>query len=451
MILTISRGGSVRKSALPVLVAAVASMCSGQWLETTIQLDSVCRPLAVCYNSQNNKVYCADPGLVAVTVIAGDTNRVIATVPVDSGPSALCYNQISNKIYCANYGSYLREDSTVSIIHGTTDSVIATLVVGRRPGALCYNPDGNKVYCANYSSNNVMVIDGSTDSVVATVVTGAGPRALCYNPTDHKIYCANRADSSVTIIDGIGDTVVATILVRRGPCALCYNSLNDKVYCTDSARNTVTVISGADDAVIATVPTGTMPRSLCYNPLNNKIYCAAWSSNQVTVIDGGTDSVLLTLQLTRDEPMACCYDAQNNKIYVAGRGDWGMNAGVSVIDGASNDTILSIPTDYGSRDLCVNSVQNRVYVANYDSPTISVIRDSITTGTDDSPKPQALARRSEPTVLSASSIQNLKSGFVFDAMGRRVVRPRSGVYFLREEPQATGGKPQAVRKVVVTK
>ena len=189
--------------------------------------------------------------------------------------------------------------------------------------------------------------------------------------------------------------------------------------------------------------------ALCYNPQNDKIYCADWGSNQVTVIDGRTNSVITTVQLLRDEAVACCYDPLTNKVYIAGRGDFGMNAGVTVINGASNDTILSIATDYGSSDLCLDPIQNRVYVANYQTPTIAVIRD-LMSGVEESPKPQASGSKPWPTILSgASGVKRLASCVVYDAMGRRVTGARAGVYFVREEPQASSHKPQAVRKVVI--
>jgi hypothetical protein len=54
----------------------------------------------------------------------------------------------------------------------------------------------------------------------------------------------------------------------------------------------------------------------------------------------------------------------------------------------------------------------------------------------------------------ASVVRTLPASIVvFDAMGRMVANPRSGVYFVREEPQATSLKPQAgtIRKVVIQK
>jgi hypothetical protein len=51
----------------------------------------------------------------------------------------------------------------------------------------------------------------------------------------------------------------------------------------------------------------------------------------------------------------------------------------------------------------------------------------------------------QPTVL-----RRLPAGAVaFDAMGRRVVDPKPGVYFVREEPQASSHKPQTMRKVIL--
>jgi hypothetical protein len=65
------------------------------------------------------------------------------------------------------------------------------------------------------------------------------------------------------------------------------------------------------------------------------------------------------------------------------------------------------------------------------------------TGVEESHKPQAIGRK-----LAATVMRSLSPGFVaFDAMGRRVLNPRSGVFFVREaQAQA---QAQAIRKVVV--
>jgi YVTN family beta-propeller protein len=160
----------------------------------------------------------------------------------------------------------------------------------------------------------------------------------------------------------------------------------------------VTVIDCSSDTVIAMVTAGSALCALCYNPTNDKVFCANSAGNTVTVIGGGTNRV-----------------------------------------------ITSIPVGVVPEAFCHNPVQNRVYVANYESSTISVLRDS-GGGVEESPKPQASSRRLEPTVLSgASGVRRLAPCVAFDAMGRRVANPRSGIYFVRE------AQAQAIRKVVITR
>jgi hypothetical protein len=65
---------------------------------------------------------------------------------------------------------------------------------------------------------------------------------------------------------------------------------------------------------------------------------------------------------------------------------------------------------------------------------------------EESPKPQASSRK-----LAATVIRRVPQGAVaFDAMGRRVVNSRPGVYFVRDEGQRTKDEPTGrVRKVVI--
>ncbi|MCX6841456.1 MAG: hypothetical protein NTX53_04115 [candidate division WOR-3 bacterium] len=53
---------------------------------------------------------------------------------------------------------------------------------------------------------------------------------------------------------------------------------------------------------------------------------------------------------------------------------------------------------------------------------------------------------------AATVLRGLPPGAIaFDAMGRRVVSPRSGIYFVREGPEALSSKLQATYKVVITR
>jgi YVTN family beta-propeller protein len=349
-------------------MSVLPAVLLGQWLETTIPVGA--EPIALCYNPQNNRVYCANRGDDNVTVIDGASNSVITAVTAGSGPYALCYNPQNNKAYSANIFS-----DNVTVVDGASNSVITTVTVGSGPRALCYNPQNNKVYCANAYSNDVTVIDGASNSVITTVTAGSGPYALCYNPQNNKVYCANYgylgSIDNVTVIDGASDSVITTVTVGSWPQALCYNPQNNKVYCAVYYGRKVTVIDGASNSVIATVPAGYDPRALCYNPQNNRVYCANRGDDNVTVIDGASDSVITTVTVGSG-PRALCYNPLNNKVYCA---NWSSGT-VTVIDGASNQVLRTIGVGGGPYDFCHNPQQNRVYVSNEYGSSISVLRDT---------------------------------------------------------------------------
>ncbi len=69
---------------------------------------------------------------------------------------------------------------------------------------------------------------------------------------------------------------------------------------------------------------------------------------------------------------------------------------------------------------------------------------------EESPKPQVMRNRLGPTVLSgASGVRQLTSCVAFDAMGRRVLHLKPGIYFVKE-PKAQAQAP-AVQKVLLVR
>jgi YVTN family beta-propeller protein len=187
---------------------------------------------------------------------------------------------------------------------------------------------------------------------------------------------------------------------------------------------------------------GSEPWVLCYNSHDDRVYCALNYSN-VAVIDGAADSVITTLP-TRLLPSALCYDSLNDKIYCSISGDISdYDSAVTVIDGASNEVLMTIAVGRGPCALVWNPAENRVYVANWDASSISVLRDSMS-GIEESLELQSPSRKPAATV-----VRSLPPGAVaFDAMGRRVVDPRSGILFMRQASSTTRGAPQ-VTKVVI--
>ncbi len=139
--------------------------------------------------------------------------------------------------------------------------------------------------------------------------------------------------------------------------------------------------------------------------------------------------------------LANAVDVNGDKAYVGA--DFGGVRVISVSDPANPFEVgyYSLPEGVSG----VVAAGEYIYLANsFDGLQILQYFES---GIEESHQPLAQSRK-----LAATVIRNLPAGAVaFDAMGRRVVNLTPGIYFMWEEPLASSSKPQAVRKVVVTR
>ena len=129
----------------------------------------------------------------------------------------------------------------------------------------------------------------------------------------------------------------------------------------------------ADDGptVIATIPTGTLALwGVDVNPATNRIYVATEAVDHLTVIDGATNTVLRTVP-TGGGSWDVAANPITNRIYVAG------GASAPVIDGA-NDTVIGAVSVSGW-GIAANPATNRIYVTDEWSDTVSVIDGATST------------------------------------------------------------------------
>jgi len=108
------------------------------------------------------------------------------------------------------------------------------------------------------------------------------------------------------------------------------------------------------------------------------------------------------------------------------------------------------PVGIGGLDIEVDTAGQVVIVYSTQDSGLWCARGADVVGVKEPPKPHTPTRKLEPTILSgASGVKRLASCVVFDAMGRRVLDPRPGVFFAREaQAQA---QAQAIRKVVIAR
>lgn len=179
--------------------------------------------------------------------------------------------------------------------------------------------------------------------------------------------------------DGIGATVAGLPHGSGRYAFLAQHANTNRVYALNSAANLsgtsnsvpgfVSVIDGSTNTVIANVEVGNQPFGLGINQVTNSIYVSnaglAGFPGGMTVIDGATNAAVSAD--TSAFPPATLFAGEvtvneaTNKVYFQIQG--GATTTIGVLDGATN-VATPLPVSLGPvRNIRVNKVLNRVYIA----------------------------------------------------------------------------------------
>jgi YVTN family beta-propeller protein len=107
---------------------------------------------------------------------------------------------------------------------------------------------------------------------------------------------------------------------------------------------------------------------MAVNAVTGQVYVANLVGNNVSVIDGATDAVVATVPVGT-MPFAVAVNAVTGQVYVANLTD----DTVSVIDGAANTVAATVSVGSGPEGVAVNAVTGQVYVADVLNDKVSVI------------------------------------------------------------------------------
>ena len=326
-----------------------------------------------------------------------------------------------------------------------SQSITATISI-LEPRGLAVNRTTNKIYVSSrppfcmFRCPPVVVfgsvIDGTTHAVAPLQYPrGAGVPLfgpLAVNEVTNKIYVAGTG--GITVVDGATNatTLVVDPNAKGGSCCggfpdgfpagLAVNPATNKIYVANAGGN-VTVIDGATNSTTTVADpnaNGLAPTAVAVNPVTNKIYVVNATPNpapggtgpgNVTVIDGATNSTTTVTDPNAFDPVGVAVNTITNKIYVANLGNFpsGVNHGnVTVIDGATNAT--TTVTDPNALNpgaysqglaVAVNSTTNRIYVVNGSSDNVTVI-DGATNSTS-----TVTARNgARPVALAVNEVAN---------------------------------------------
>jgi YVTN family beta-propeller protein len=147
--------------------------------------------------------------------------------------------------------------------------------------------------------------------------------------------------------------------------------------------------AAAEAQVIAHVAVGRYPQDLALNPNTNRIYVPTDWDNTMSVINGASNAVITTVPINVSRKYIAV-NPTTNRIYLDSYN--GYCETIAVLDGATNASVADIPLcgDTNHMGLAVNPSTNRIYAANNLDPGsvwvidggTNTIVDTVTVGSD---------------------------------------------------------------------
>ncbi len=326
-------------------------------------------PWGGAFDPVSGDIYLVDTGSNSVSVLApAQGNAVVAVVPLGANPGALVYDGGQNELFVTT-------SNTVTVIAGGSGQIVASVRVDGQPSALAYDPAGGEVFVARTYDNSVSIVSDATNTVTATVPVGTDPEALVYDAARGELFVADYLSNNVTVLDANG-SYVTSVPVGDWPSGLAYDSGTGAVYVSDELSGNVDVINTTSDKVVATVPlpsgNSSRPEGLAYDPARGEVFVADAADGAVDAISDSTYKVVRTVGVGGNDSNVL-YDAARGEVLAStGRGaslvafpDTGVGAAIEVGVGA------------GSAGIALDPATGTIEVANTGQGTISTINATV--------------------------------------------------------------------------
>lgn len=337
--------------------------------------------VGVTVNSLTNKIYLAAfGGTIAnagVYVLNGGTRelqRIANTQPSDG----VIVNESSNLVYAGT-------SNRLNAIDGATDALLG--VINLSSGffgseSMALNSATNRLYLASNTTNGVsntgriIVIDtarasGTFNIVLANIVVDdVGSSGIVVDETSNRVFAPSFNEYTTHIIDGATNNVVARIPITGSPRDIAINSLMNRAVIVGDLH-VVQVINTADSTLEASFGTAAAAGAGVFNAGTSR-YFVQRTADFTEIKFFNTDDTIGFVSRLSDHNGRLVFMAQNpntNRIYsinsAANFTGQRRNPGyVSVIDADSAAVIANVETGGQPFGVAVNSVTNKIYVAN---------------------------------------------------------------------------------------
>lgn len=198
----------------------------------------------------------------SVAVIDPETSRLVADIPVGTGPTAVSAGD--GAVWVTNTA-----DRTVERIDLQTGSVRQTVRVGDGPSGIAFG--AGAAWVANGLAGTVSRIDAKANEVVQTITVGNSPTAIAFG--EGAVWVANADDRTVSKLDPATGHVDAPIPIEVPARGIAVGG--GFIWLSDPVGNAVVRLDPRTKAVTGRVGVGSGPTAVAYG------FGAVWVANNL--------------------------------------------------------------------------------------------------------------------------------------------------------------------------
>jgi YVTN family beta-propeller protein len=309
--------------------------------------------LTSCIAIAGPKLYVGNFADNTVSVIDTADGKVVATVPVVTGPHGMSISRDGRTVYVTGDGS-----SSLSIIDTASDRVVKTVEVGKAPNGIALTPDGKLLLVTVYAEDRIAFLDTATQAVVASVGVPK-PHTVSISPDGKLVYVTTQEPGhfALTVIDLAARAVVRRVPLEKTPRDAEFSYDGKAFYFTEAGVSAVEVLDPASDKIVAEIPTGVSPHFVSVFrgvPLGMVV---VQGPGEVLLFDPATNKPVRSVAVGK-QPHWLALSGDGKTAYVTNEG----SNDVSVVDIAVGNT-TTIPVGKAPRKLVVQQTSGQASAA----------------------------------------------------------------------------------------
>jgi DNA-binding beta-propeller fold protein YncE len=197
-------------------------------LQTISKADTGTNPDAILFEPGQNEVYAFNGRGQSATVIAADSGKVVATIPLGGKPEFAEADPAAGRVF-----DNLEDKSEVAVIDTQTHSVTNRwpIAPGEEASGIAIDLKNHRLFLG--CGNKLMVMMDSTDGkVLASAPIGQGVDGSAFDPGTQLAF-ASCGDGTTTIAKEEAPdklTVVQTLATQRGARTMALDPATHKIY-----------------------------------------------------------------------------------------------------------------------------------------------------------------------------------------------------------------------------